>query len=59
MGNGTVVTREPIGGDVDDAALNREIVLRIRAAAVRCWVEKDDYGQRWLCTEWNIIGQND
>jgi len=55
---GTFVTREPIEAGVDGAALQREITLRVKAGCVRCWVETTD-GQRTLCTEWNVIGEND
>ena len=54
----TVVTREPIADDVDPTAIAREIRLRIKAGAIRCWIDQDA-GRRVLCTEWNVIGEND
>ena len=59
MGKGTVVTREPVLPEVSQEELEREVRLRIKAGAIRCWVETDTGGDRWLCTEWNVIGEND
>lgn len=53
----TFVTREPVDANVDDASLQREIALRVKAGCIKCWVETTN-GQRTLCTEWNVIGEN-
>lgn len=55
----TVVTREKIATDVSDEALERERTLRIKAGAIRVWVEATPLGGRELCTEWNVIGEDD
>jgi hypothetical protein len=54
----TVVTKEPIASDVSDEEINREIVLRLKAGAIRSWIDRPA-GQRVLFTEWNVIGEND
>lgn len=51
----TVVTREPFPEATHDE-LEREKELRIKAGAIRCWIEED--GEILvLCTEWNVIGE--
>lgn len=55
----TVVTRERIATGVSDEALERERKLRIKAGAIRVWVEATPLGGRELCTEWNVIGEED
>lgn len=54
---GTFVTREPVDASVDQDGLDRQIALRVKAGCIRCWVETAN-GQRTLCTEWNVIGEN-
>lgn len=57
--SGSFVTREPVDASVDQDGLNRQIALRVKAGCIRCWVETAANGQRTLCTEWNVIGEND
>jgi hypothetical protein len=52
----TVTTKEPIATGVDQAGLDREIKLRLKAGAIRCWVDDAPTG-RVLMTEWNVIGE--
>jgi hypothetical protein len=54
----TIITREVFPSETSDAALQTEMELRIKAGAIRSWIEKSD-GNKILCTEWNIIGSND
>lgn len=54
----TVTTKEPVTDDVTEEQLEAEKTLRIQAGAIRSYVERVD-GKRLLCTEWNVIGQND
>lgn len=54
----TIITREVFPADTSDEALQREIDLRIKAGAIRSWIEKKN-GQKMVCTEWNVIGSND
>ena len=51
----TVVTKEPFR-DASDSELEREKELRIKAGAIRSWVEVVD-NEKILFTEWNVIGQ--
>ncbi|MFN8545993.1 MAG: hypothetical protein U0807_17560 [Candidatus Binatia bacterium] len=53
----TVVTKEAIAADVDAAGLQRERSLRLKAGAIRTWVDVGVTGARTLCTEWNVIGE--
>jgi hypothetical protein len=53
----TVITKEPLDNDVDEPGIAREISLRIRAGAIRCWVDRSG-NPRILHTEWNVIGEN-
>lgn len=55
---GTFVTKEPVEAGVSEEDLKREIALRVKAGCVRCWVDTTN-GRRTLCTEWNILGEND
>jgi len=55
---GTFVTKEPVDAGTSDADLKREIALRVKAGCIRCWVEGQG-AQRTLCTEWNVLGEND
>jgi hypothetical protein len=54
----TIITREVFPKDTSDEALQKEIDLRIKAGAIRSWIEKKG-GQKILCTEWNVIGSNE
>lgn len=54
----TVVTREPLDSGVSSDDIKRETALNVKAGCVRCWVETRN-GERILCTEWNVIGEND
>jgi len=54
----TIVTKEPLADDVSDDDIQRMISLRLKAGCVRCWVVTES-GKRVLCTEWNVIGEND
>lgn len=54
----TVITKEPYPIETSDEGLLREISLRIKAGAIRSWVEIEN-NQKMLFTEWNVIGQND
>ena len=52
----TVKTKEYFGKDVTSEDLDGEIRLRVKAGAIRSWVE--DNGDNWiLWTEWNVIGE--
>ena len=53
----TVTTKEPIASNVTKDELQREIDLRIQAGAIRSWIETQD-SQRFLMTEWNVLGVN-
>ncbi len=51
----TIVTKEPFDADVSKQALDAEIKLRIKAGAIRAWIQD---GSKWvLCTEWNVVGE--
>ena len=52
----TVVTKEPLEIGIDDAAIEREKSLRIKAGAITCKVEEEN-GQKIMYTEWNVIGE--
>jgi hypothetical protein len=54
---GTFVTKEPVDTGTSEDDLKREITLRVKAGCIRCWVDRQG-GQRTLCTEWNVIGEN-
>lgn len=54
----TVVTTEQFPKETPDDGLLREISLRIKAGAIRSWVEIKD-NQKILFTEWNVFGEND
>jgi hypothetical protein len=55
----TVITREKIAAGVTAEALERERKLRLKAGAIRVWVEATPLGGTDLCTEWNVIGDDD
>jgi hypothetical protein len=55
----TIVTRESFPANVTAKSLKREIGLRIKAGAIRSWVENGEEGDKILCTEWNVLGSND
>lgn len=52
----TVTTKEPLEAGIDEAALEREMKLRLKAGAIRCEVKEVD-GKKFLFTEWNVIGE--
>jgi hypothetical protein len=54
----TVTTREIFPGNSTDVSLQGEIDLRIKAGAIRSWIENGQAGEKILCTEWNILGAN-
>ena len=52
----TITTKEIFPLDTNEAQLREEVKLRIKAAAIKCWYEKQP--QNWvLFTEWNVIGE--
>lgn len=51
-------TSEPFPLEPDDDRLRAEIALRIRAGAIRSWIEGMP-PNKVLLTEWNLLGQND
>ena len=54
----TVTTTETFDPQTPRKRIDAEIKLRIKAGAIRSWV--DDTAPKWtLKTEWNIIGEND
>lgn len=53
----TVITKEPYPMETSDEGLLREISLRIKAGAIRSWIEIKN-NQKILFTEWNVIGEN-
>ncbi|MCX6897111.1 MAG: hypothetical protein NT105_00290 [Verrucomicrobia bacterium] len=53
----TIITTETLDPSIDRASIDREIELRIKAGAIRSWV--DETAPKWtLKTEWNVIGEN-
>lgn len=54
----TIITKEPFPLEVLDEALSREKSLRIKAGAIKSWIEIEN-NQKILYTEWNVIGEND
>ena len=54
----TITTTETFDPSTPQANIDAEIQLRIKAGAIRSWV--DTSAPKWtLKTEWNVIGQND
>lgn len=52
----TITTKEYFDKSIDRAAVEEEVRLRIRAGAIRSWIEEAP--GRWvLLTEWNVIGE--
>ena len=52
----TIITTEMFDPGIDRASIDREIQLRLRAGAIRSWV--DENAPKWtLKTEWNVIGE--
>ena len=52
----TVTTKEPFEKSVTKEQLDEEIRLRIKAGAIKSWVEEES--DKWiLYTEWNVIGE--
>lgn len=52
----TVTTREQFPLHTDEKNLAEEVRLRIKAGAIRSWIEKNS--EFWiLATEWNVIGE--
>lgn len=54
----TFISREPFPNETPEERLKDEVRLRIKAGAIRCWVEENGT-HKMLCTEWNVIGEND
>ena len=50
----TITTKEKIEEGTTPEELKKQIDLRIKAGAIRCWKEGD-----YLLTEWNVIGEQD
>jgi hypothetical protein len=55
----TIITREVFPANSSARRLKRDIDLRIKAGAIRSWVENGEEGEKILCTEWNVLGSND
>jgi len=52
----TVTTKEVFQKSVTKGELEKEVQLRIKAGAIRSWIEEAP--DKWtLCTEWNVIGE--
>jgi hypothetical protein len=52
----TVITIEKFDPSIDRPSIDREIELRLKAGAIRSWV--DEQAPKWtLKTEWNVIGE--
>jgi hypothetical protein len=52
----TIITTETFDSEIDQASIDREIQLRLKAGAIRSWI--DEQSSKWtLKTEWNIIGE--
>jgi hypothetical protein len=52
----TIVTTETFDPSVSQASINQEIQLRLKAGAIRSWI--DTASPKWtLKTEWNVIGE--
>lgn len=54
----TIITRENFPANASARSLKREIGLRIKAGAIRSWIESGGDGDKILCTEWNVLGSN-
>lgn len=54
----TIITTEKFPPSTPKARIDAEIALRIKAGAIRSWV--DAAAPKWILkTEWNVFGQND
>ncbi|MEJ0089732.1 MAG: hypothetical protein WDM80_08325 [Limisphaerales bacterium] len=54
----TIITSEKFDASIPRKRIDSEIQLRIKAGAIRSWVEESE--PKWtLKTEWNVFGQND
>jgi hypothetical protein len=52
----TIITTEKFDASIDRAAIEREIQLRLKAGAIRSWIEEQ--APKWMLkTEWNVIGE--
>ena len=52
----TFISTEVFPSTTPEADIKEEIRLRIKAGAIRCWV--DASAPKWtLKTEWNVIGE--
>ena len=52
----TIITTEKFEESLNRASIDKEIQLRVKAGAIRSWVE--DNAPKWtLKTEWNVIGE--
>ncbi len=52
-----MTTKEPIAHDTDQFEIDRDIQLRLRAGALRCWVEATPWGPV-LMTDWDAIAED-
>jgi hypothetical protein len=52
----TITTTEKFDPNTTQESIDIEIQLRLKAGAIRCWV--DQIAPKWtLKTEWNVIGE--
>jgi len=52
----TITTTEKLDPGIDRAGIEHEIQLRLKAGAIRSWVEEQQ--PKWtLKTEWNVYGE--
>ncbi len=52
----TVKTKEIFPGSTNTNRLDKEVILRIKAGAIKCSYRKVS-GKYNLITEWNVIGE--
>lgn len=54
---GTITTTEEFPGDEPEGRIKTEVILRIKAGAIKSKHKKE--GDKWIITtEWNVIGEN-
>jgi hypothetical protein len=52
----TIITTEKFDAKTTKKAIDKEIELRLRAGAIRSWVDASE--PKWtLKTEWNVFGE--
>ncbi len=52
----TITTQEPFEKSITREQLDEEVRLRIKAGAIKSWVEEK--ADKWILnTEWNVIGE--